>query len=52
MKALIHGTLIDGTGADPVSDATVIVDDDGRIADVGTGIDPPRGTEVIDVVNF
>ena len=49
MKALVHGTLIDGTGADPVSDATVIVDDDGRITDVGEGIDAPRGAEVIDV---
>jgi imidazolonepropionase-like amidohydrolase len=49
MKALVHGTLIDGTGTEPVLDATVIVDDDGRIVDVGVGIDPPRGAEVIDV---
>ena len=49
MKALVHGTLIDGTGTDPVSDATLIVDDDGRISDVGAGIEPPRDTEVIDV---
>ena len=49
MKALVHGTLVDGTGADPVPDATVIVDDDGRIDGVGAGIVPPRGAEVIDV---
>jgi imidazolonepropionase-like amidohydrolase len=49
MKALLHGTLINGTGVDPVSDATVIIDDDGRIADVGAGITPPRGADTVDV---
>ena len=32
-----------------MSDATIVIDDDGRIANVGTGIEPPRGAEVIDV---
>ncbi len=49
MKALVHGTLIDGTGTDPVPDATIAIDDDGHIADVGAGIEPPRGADVIDV---
>ena len=34
MVALVNGTLIDGTGADPVADAVVLVRD-GRIAAVG-----------------
>jgi len=49
MKALLHGTLIDGTGADPVSDATIVIDDDGSITGVGAGIEPPRDADVIDL---
>ncbi|NQW18090.1 MAG: amidohydrolase family protein [Chloroflexi bacterium] len=49
MNALIHGSLIDGTGADPVSDATIVIDDDGRITGVGAGIEVPRCADVIDV---
>jgi imidazolonepropionase-like amidohydrolase len=49
LKALVHGYLIDGNGNDPISDATIVIDDDGRISAVGSGIDPPTGAEVIDV---
>jgi imidazolonepropionase-like amidohydrolase len=42
------GTLIDGTGADPVRDASVVVDDGGRIIAAGAGIDAPRDAAVID----
>ncbi len=46
--AIVGATLIDGTGADPVPGATVIVDEHGRIAQAGPGIDPPRDADVID----
>ena len=49
MKALVHGNLIDGNGGDPIRDATLVVDDDGRIAQIGSDVEPPPGTEVIDV---
>ena len=49
MKTLVHGYLIDGNGNDPISDATVVIDDDARISAVGSGIEPPSGAEVIDV---
>jgi imidazolonepropionase-like amidohydrolase len=39
--------MIDGTGADPVRQATVVVED-GRIVRAGSGIDVPRGAEVLD----
>ena len=45
--AITNATLIDGTGADPVATATIIIDDD-RITAVGAGIDVPRDAEVID----
>jgi imidazolonepropionase-like amidohydrolase len=41
-------TLIDGTGAKPVEDASIIVEGD-RIKTVGKGLDMPRDVEVIDV---
>lgn len=44
--ALRGATLIDGTGADPVGGATVVVED-GRIARVGA--DAPRDADVIDL---
>ncbi len=49
MKALTGGLLIDGTGKDPVPNATVLIDDDGRIAQVGQLDSRPANTEVIDV---
>ena len=47
LKAITGATLIDGTGAAPVRDATVLVEC-GTIIDVGRGIDVPDGAEVID----
>jgi imidazolonepropionase-like amidohydrolase/Tol biopolymer transport system component len=48
--ALINGTLIDGTGADPVSNAALVIRD-GRIAAVGprAEVDIPSDAQVIDV---
>ncbi len=48
MKAIKGGMLIDGTGREPVANATILIDDDGRITDVGSGGQIPRGTEVVD----
>ncbi|MBI3325486.1 MAG: amidohydrolase family protein [Nitrospinae bacterium] len=50
MQVLIGGTLIDGTGAPPVPDAAVFINE-GRIEAVGTGqaIPLPPGAEVIDI---
>ena len=49
MKAITNATLIDGTGKDPVHDATVLVDDD-RIEAVGPRgrIQIPSEAEVVD----
>ncbi len=48
--ALIHGLLIDGTGAEPIEDAVVVVRN-GRVVDAGPGSEvvTPVGAEVIDV---
>lgn len=48
--ALINGTLIDGTGADPLSDAALIIEN-GRVVAVGkrTEIAIPADAQVIDV---
>ena len=50
MKILRGGTLIDGTGAPPVKDAAVVLNDDGRIEAITTaGMSAaPRDAEVID----
>jgi imidazolonepropionase-like amidohydrolase len=48
-KVVLHGTLIDGTGAPPVADSAVVIR--GRcIEAVGAarGLTPPEGAEVID----
>ncbi|MEX2245141.1 MAG: amidohydrolase family protein [Dehalococcoidia bacterium] len=42
-----NGTLIDGTGADPVPAASVVIDE-GRIVRAGPNIDTPRDADVID----
>jgi imidazolonepropionase-like amidohydrolase len=44
--AVTNATLIDGTGRDPVRNATIVVEDE-RITSAGAG-DPPRGADVID----
>ncbi|HEX9888558.1 MAG TPA: amidohydrolase family protein [Nitriliruptorales bacterium] len=46
--ALTGGTLIDGTGADPVAGATVVTDGE-RIGAVGADLPRPNGVEVIEV---
>jgi imidazolonepropionase-like amidohydrolase len=48
--ALVGGTLIDGTGADPLPDAAVTIRE-GRITAAGTStqVDIPETTQVIDV---
>lgn len=45
--AIAGGTLIDGTGADPVHDATLVVED-GRIARAGAGVPIPPDADVLD----
>ena len=47
--AIVGATLIDGNGGPPLSDATIVVQDD-RIVSVGprASIDVPSGAEVID----
>jgi imidazolonepropionase-like amidohydrolase len=45
--AITNATLIDGTGADPVRGATLLVEGE-RIERVGKGLEPPRGADVID----
>jgi imidazolonepropionase-like amidohydrolase len=45
--AIVNATIIDGTGKDPVTRGTVVVEND-RITAVGAGIDSPRDAEVID----
>ena len=45
--AIVNGTLIDGTGADPVPNATLVIEGE-RIERVGAGIAPPRDAQVID----
>jgi imidazolonepropionase-like amidohydrolase len=51
MKVLRGGTLIDGTGAAPVQNAAILIDDDGRIHSVlPAGVASwPADAEVIDV---
>jgi imidazolonepropionase-like amidohydrolase len=45
--AITNATLIDGTGADPVRGATIVIEDE-RIKAAGSGIEVPHGAEVID----
>jgi imidazolonepropionase-like amidohydrolase len=45
--AITNATLIDGTGADPVRGATLLIEGE-RIERVGKGLEPPRGADVID----
>lgn len=49
MKAITGATLIDGTGAEPVTQATIVMGDDGRIERVGRNVEPPAGAQVMDV---
>ncbi|MBL4684212.1 MAG: amidohydrolase family protein [Nannocystaceae bacterium] len=45
---LVHGRLIDGTGADPQMDVDVLVED-GRIVQVGTGLLVPPSARLVDL---
>lgn len=49
MQAITGATLIDGGGGDPVANATIVIDDEGRIVEVGAGVQPPSGASVRDV---
>ncbi|WP_307738820.1 amidohydrolase family protein [uncultured Parolsenella sp.] len=48
--AIEHGKLVDGTGATPVEDSLVLVDEDGKISYAGAfeDVSPDRGYEFID----
>lgn len=45
--AIVGGTLIDGSGRDPVRNATVVIEGE-RIAAAGAGLSAPKGAQVID----
>lgn len=47
-KVFTGATFIDGTGAKPIEDASIIVEDE-KIKEVGKALDAPRDAEVIDV---
>src|SRR5215813_5154850 len=48
VTALTHATLIDGSGAPPQADVTILLEN-GRIRDLGPGIAAPAGATVIDL---
>jgi imidazolonepropionase-like amidohydrolase len=50
LKAILGGKLIDGFGGDPVDDGVVLIDDEGKIAKVGSAdiVKVPRDAEVFD----
>jgi imidazolonepropionase-like amidohydrolase len=48
ITAITSGRLIDGTGADPVENATVIIEGS-TIKEVGKGLDIPKSATVLDV---
>jgi imidazolonepropionase-like amidohydrolase len=54
MQMLIGATLIDGTGAAPVPNSSVLIDDAGRIVKTGSAgaVTAPPHTDVIDVSGF
>ncbi|MDU5893283.1 MAG: amidohydrolase family protein, partial [Atopobium minutum] len=45
--AIVGGMLVDGTGAAPINDALVLIDDD-KITYAGKSTEVPAGYEVID----
>ena len=54
MKALVGATLIDGTGSPPMANTSVLVNDDGRIQEVGhrEAVILPPGTQVTDATGM
>ena len=51
MRALVGGTLIDGSGSEPLADSTVLVGEDGRIANVGprAAVTIPEEAQQLDI---
>lgn len=47
--ALVHATLIDGTGAAAVEDATVLIGPDGRIRAIGADVNLPDSAKQVDL---
>ena len=45
--AIVGGKLIDGTGAEPVENSLVLVDDNGKIEYAGAMQDLPEGVEAV-----
>ncbi|MQG10071.1 MAG: hypothetical protein FI716_01075, partial [SAR202 cluster bacterium] len=54
MLALTRGTLIDGTGSPPIPNATVLVNDHGRIEAVGQreAVALPPDCRVVDITGL
>ena len=54
MQAIVGGTLIDGSGREPVSDSIVLVGDDGRIAATGprSAVAVPDNTSQVDAAGM
>jgi imidazolonepropionase-like amidohydrolase len=48
VTALTHATVIDGTGAAPQADVTIVMEN-GRIHDIGAALPAPAGATVIDL---
>ncbi len=48
LLALVGGTVVDGTGAAPVADCTVLIEGE-RIRAVGPDVEVPESAEVVDV---
>ena len=54
MQAIVGGTLIDGSGGEPLADSTVLVGDGRRIVAAGprAAVDMPDGTQQIDATGM
>ncbi len=50
IKAIVGGTLIDGTGAKPTAGATILIQGS-KIAAAGRGIEIPVGSQVVDATD-
>jgi imidazolonepropionase-like amidohydrolase len=48
LTALTHATVIDGTGAAPQADVTIVMEN-GRIRDIGAALPAPAGATVVDL---
>jgi imidazolonepropionase-like amidohydrolase len=48
VTALVHATLIDGSGQAPLRDATIVIEN-GRIAGIGPGLATPPGARTVDL---